>query len=335
MGSKIRCAVLGLGRLGYWHAENLAYKIPESSLEMVVDLIPGRAEEVARKLQVPRYTEDPRDALTSDEIDAVIIVTPTNTHVDMIKDAAKHEKHIFVEKPITETVEEAEEVIDVINENGVTCQVGFMRRFDPAYVEARKAIASGAIGKPVYFKAVTRDGNVPHESFIEHSGGIFLDVAIHDYDIARYLLNDDVHSVRSDGNILLESNAFMEKYRDVDQGMTTLRFKSGAAGDIETMRVGNYGYDIRGEVIGTEGALQIGTLRNSDIKLFRKNSASYDLIQDFPTRFADAYLEEMIHFLECVRDEKEVCCTAEDGKIALEIAMAARKSFNIGQTVII
>src|SRR5690625_4620346 len=138
MGSKIRCAVLGLGRLGYWHAENLAYKIPESSIEMVVDLIPGRAEEVASKLQVPRYTEDPRDALTNDEIDAVIIVTPTNTHVDMIKDAAKHEKHIFVEKPITETVEEAKEVIKVIKEYGVTCQVGFMRRFDPAYVEARK-----------------------------------------------------------------------------------------------------------------------------------------------------------------------------------------------------
>lgn len=335
MKESIKCAVLGLGRLGYWHAENLASKVLGAKLVKVIDPMEGRAEQVAKELGVNKWSQDPNEAFLDDEIDAVVIVTPTSTHAEMIKKAANHGKHVFVEKPVTQNVEQADEVIKAIEANRTFCQVGFMRRFDPAYVAAKKRIAAGDIGKPLYFKGVSRDGNVPHEDFIKNSGGIFLDVAIHDYDIARFLMEDDVHSIQCSGNILLESNGFMEKYQDVDQGLSTIRFKSGAAGDIETMRIAPYGYDIRGEVIGTEGAIQIGSMRENDIRLFTNNQTSYDLVQDFPARFLDAYLLEMIHFIDSLRKGEQPLCTAEDGKKALEIAEAATRSFNNGETVLL
>ncbi|MFJ7368813.1 Gfo/Idh/MocA family oxidoreductase [Lysinibacillus sp. NPDC098008] len=327
MVKEIRCAVLGLGRLGYWHAENIASKIQGAKLVKVIDPIEERAAEVARLLKVDAYGTDPKEAFEDDHIDAVIIVTPTSTHGDMIVQAAKHGKHIFVEKPITQTVVQADQVIAAVEAANVVCQVGFMRRFDPTYAEAQRRIAQGDIGKPLYFKAVSRDGNVPHESFIETSGGIFLDVAIHDYDIARFLMNDDVTNVQSTGNILLESNQFMAKYDDVDQGLTTLKFASGAAGEVETMRIAPYGYDIRAEIIGTEGVLQVGSLRQHNVTIFKNNTSSHDLIQDFPTKFKDAYEIEIQHFIHCLHTGEPVKCNIYDGKKALQIAEAATESF--------
>lgn len=333
MKEVIRCAVLGLGRLGYWHAENLASKVKGAKLVSVIDPLEGRAEQVARELGVEKWSRNPDDAFEDDNIDAVIIVTPTSTHADMIKRAAENGKEIFIEKPLTQELAEADEAIKAIQEHKITCQVGFMRRFDPAYAEAKKRIEAGDIGQPLYFKGVSRDGNVPHEEFIKHSGGIFLDVAIHDYDIARFLMNQEVTSITSTGNVLLESNNFMKKYNDVDQGLSYINFDSGAAGDVETMRIAPYAYDIRGEVIGTEGAIQIGSMRNNDVKIFTNKGSYNDLIQDFPTRFQNAYLLEMVHFIECLQKGEKPACTEIDGKAALEIAAAATKSFNTGETV--
>lgn len=333
MKEVIRCSVLGLGRLGYWHAESLASKVKGAKLVSVIDPLEGRAEQVARELGVEKWSRNPDDAFEDDNIDAVIIVTPTSTHADMIKRAAENGKQIFIEKPLTQELVEADEAIKVIREHKITCQVGFMRRFDPAYAEAKKRIEAGDIGQPLYFKGVSRDGNVPHEEFIKHSGGIFLDVAIHDYDIARFLMNQEVASITSTGNVLLESNNFMKKYNDVDQGLSYINFDSGAAGDIETMRIAPYAYDIRGEVIGTEGAIQIGSMRNNDVKIFTNKGSYNDLIQDFPTRFQNAYLLEMVHFIECLQKGEKPACTEIDGKAALEIAAAATKSFNTGETV--
>lgn len=335
MKEVINCSVLGLGRLGYWHAENLASKIKGAKLVSVIDPLEGRAEQVARELGVQKWSQNPNDAFEDDSIDAVIIVTPTSTHAEMIKLAAKNGKHVFTEKPLTQTLEEADEVLKAVRTQNITCQVGFMRRFDPAYAEAKKRIDAGDIGKPLYFKGVSRDGNVPHEEFIKHSGGIFLDVAIHDFDIARYLMNQEVQSITSRGNILLESNKFMEKYNDVDQGISYITFDSGATGDIETMRIAPYAYDIRGEVVGTEGAIQIGSMRHNDVKLFTKKGSSHDLVQDFPSRFRDAYLLEMIHFIECLRKGERPLCTEMDGIAALEISVAATNSYNTGETAYI
>ncbi|MBY0052166.1 inositol 2-dehydrogenase [Brevibacillus agri] len=331
MSGQVRTAVIGLGRLGYWHAENLATKVKGAQLVKVVDPLEGRAEQVARELGVPGWSKDPREVFEDANIDAVVLVTPTSTHAEMITQAATHGKQIFVEKPITQTVEEADEVIQVLNKHNVFCQVGFMRRFDPAYAEAKRRIAAGDIGKPLYFKGVSRDGNCPPAEFIKHSGGLFLDVAIHDYDIARFLMGTEVETVTATGNVLLHT--FMKDYHDVDQAVTTLTFASGAAGDIETMRIAPYGYDIRGEVIGTEGSIQIGSLRHHDVLLLTANASTHDIIPDFPTKFKDAYLLEMIHFIDAVQKRERPACTETDGKIALEIAAAATESFQTAKTV--
>lgn len=325
MGKRIRCAVLGLGRLGYWHAENLMTKIKGAELSCIADPFANQAEKVANELGVKNWTKDPSEVFANDELDAVIIATPTSTHASMIKQAATHKKHIFVEKPITHDLEESDEVIQVIQENRVYCQVGFMRRFDPAYTEAKRRILAGDIGKPIYFKGVSRDPGSPPAEFIKNSGGIFLDMSIHDYDIARFLMESEVTSVSSHGKILV--NTFMEEFHDVDQALTYLTFASGAAADIEASRNAFYGYDIRGEVIGTEGTIAIGSLRYHDVKVLTKKGSTHDIVPAFPERFADAYQRELSHFIECLQNGEEPAVTAVDGKMALEIAMAAKKSF--------
>jgi scyllo-inositol 2-dehydrogenase (NAD+) len=258
-------------------------------------------------------------------------VTPTSTHGDLVKRAAKAGKHIFVEKPLTQTVAEADEVIQTIHDHNVICQVGFMRRFDPAYDDAKKRIEAGDIGEPIYFKGITRDSGSPPAEFIKHSGGIFLDCSIHDYDIARYLLGAEITSVSGHGRILI--NDFMEEFNDVDQGISYIEFDSGAAGDVEASRNSPYGHDIRTEIIGTEGSLFIGTLRNQNVTVLNAKGSNYEIIPNFHTRFHDAYLLELQNFVDCVRNQEQPRVTAVDAKINMEVAIAATDSFLSGKPV--
>ncbi|SMO41499.1 Gfo/Idh/MocA family oxidoreductase [Melghirimyces algeriensis] len=331
MAKKIRCAVLGLGRLGYWHAENLSQRVRGGELIAVADPMEGRAEQVARDLGVPKWHQNPDDVFEDCGIDAVVIVTPTSTHADMIKKAVAHGKHVFVEKPITRTVEEAEEVIKAIDDRGVFCQVGFMRRFDPSYVEAKRRILAGDIGKPIYFKGITRDGIAPPPDFIKHSGGLYLDFSIHDYDSARFFLGGNVTTVSGLGSVV--EKKYVAEFNDVDQALTYLTFDSGAAADIEASRNAAYGYDIRAEIIGTEGAIQIGSMQHHDIKILAKNRSSYDIYPDFPSQFRDAYLMEMVSFIEHLQNDEKPNVNEVDGKIALEIAIAATKSYQTGTEI--
>lgn len=331
MKEQIRCAVLGLGRLGYWHAENLAPKVKEAKLVCVADRFANQAEKVALELGVGKSTKDANEVFEDPNIDAVVIATPTSTHAEMLEKAARNGKQIFIEKPLTNTLEEADRVIEAIQETGVRCQVGFMRRFDSAYMEAQKRIQAGDIGTPLYFKGVSRDPGSPPEEFIKNSGGIFLDMSIHDYDVARFLLGSEVTSVAAHGNVLF--HPFMEKYHDADQALTYLTFQSGAAADIEGSRNAFYGYDIRGEVIGSEGSIIIGSLKHHDVRILTKKGSTHDIIPAFPERFKDAYLNEIEHFIDCLRKNEQPAVTEIDGKIALEIAYAARASFETGKMI--
>ncbi|MFC7440303.1 inositol 2-dehydrogenase [Laceyella putida] len=331
MSKKIRCAVFGLGRLGYWHAENLSQRVKGAELVAVADPLEGRAKQVAHELGVPMWHQNPHDVFKNPDIDAVAIVTPTSTHAEMIKMAAAHGKHIFTEKPITQTLEEADEVIEAIQTNQVFCQVGFMRRFDPAYVEAKRRIEAGDIGKPIYFKGITRDGQTPPPDFIKHSGGLYLDFSIHDYDTARFFLGAEATSVTALGSVI--EKQYVAEFNDVDQALTYLTFDSGAAADIEASRNAAYGYDIRAEIIGTEGAIQIGSLRHHNIKVLTRKGCTHDIIPDFPSQFRDAYLLEMVSFIECLRNNQKPLVDEWDGKRALEIAVAATQAYQTGTTI--
>ncbi|MDQ1000757.1 scyllo-inositol 2-dehydrogenase (NAD+) [Neobacillus niacini] len=330
MTNKIRTAVFGLGRLGYWHAVNVS-RIRNAELAAVCDMNLESAQRVAKELEVSFYTANPDEIFQDDSIQAVIIASPTSTHFDLLKKAAESRKAIFVEKPLTLNLDEALEIQAIIEKNKNICQVGFMRRFDPAYDAAQKRIAAGDIGKPIYFRGISRDPQSPHEAFIAHSGGIFVDVSIHDFDIARYLMNSEITSVNANGSVL--KYPFVKKYSDVDQSLTYFEFASGAAGDAEASRNAYYGYDIRAEVIGTEGSIFIGNLRHHDIHILTKAGVTHDILPDFPERFVDAYNLELVDFYRVVNENSTPRVTVNDGVKALEISLAARESYQTGRKV--
>lgn len=330
MAKKIRTAVFGLGRLGYWHAVNVA-KNRNAELVSVCDVNFESAQRIAAELEVSKFTTNPEEIFQDETIEAVVIASPTSTHFDLLKRASETGKAIFVEKPLTIDLKESYEIKSIIEQNHTICQVGFMRRFDPAYDIAKKRIAAGDIGDPIYFRGISRDPVAPHEAFIKNSGGLFVDVSIHDFDIARYLMNSEVQSVSAHGRVL--KYPFMEKYNDVDQALTYIEFTSGAAGDAEASRNAYYGYDIRAEVIGTEGSIFIGNLRQHDIQILTKAGNTHDILPDFPTRFTDAYTLELEEFFKVVIDREVPRVTVDDGVKALEIAYAAKESFLSGNKV--
>jgi len=325
MNRKIRCAVIGLGRLGYWHAVNVKTKIQSAELVYICDRNEELAKKVSIELDVPNFTTNPSDIFSNDRIEAVIIASPTSTHFELLKEAAFSNKAVFVEKPLVSNLDEAKEIFAIMKRHNTICQVGFMRRFDPAYAEAKKRILRGDIGKPIYFRGISRDPASPPEEFIKNSGGIFIDMAIHDFDIARYLMESDVEAVSAHGKVL--KYPFMSKYQDVDQSLCYLEFESGAVGDVESSRNAHYGYDIRAEVIGTEGTIFIGGLRQHNIQVLTSSGAVHDIVQDFPTRFKDAYYLELEDFFNALLEGYQPKVTVEDGVKAQEIAVAAQESF--------
>ncbi|WP_050182467.1 Gfo/Idh/MocA family oxidoreductase [Domibacillus robiginosus] len=324
MGKRIRCAVLGLGRLGYWHALN-ASKIQNVEVTTVCDMDLKRAEKAAMELGVPKFTNNAEDIFQDDSIDAVIIATPTSTHFELLKKASNSKKAIFAEKPLTLTVQEAKEITKIIEDSKSFCQVGFMRRFDPAYAEAKRRIHAGDIGKPIYFRGISRDPQAPPPEYIKHSGGIITDVSIHDFDIARFLIDSEIQSVDTKGSIL--KYPFVSEYDDVDHALSFIRFTSGAAGDIEASRNAYYGYDIRAEVVGTEGTIQIGNaLNHHNVNILTKSGQTHDILPGFSERFATAYSLELDEFFSDVREGNDSKVTARDGLKALEVLVAANKS---------
>lgn len=329
----VNVAVLGLGRLGYAHTKNLLTEVHGAQLFMVVDPMPGRAEEVAQEFGIDHFSTEAKDALTHPDVDAVVIVTPTSTHAEMIEQAAANGKHIFVEKPLTLHLDESEAVSTIVEDAGVICQVGFMRRFDPGYADAKQRIMNGEIGRPLYFKGFTRDPGSPPAAFIKHSGGIFVDCSIHDYDIARYLFDSEITAVAAHGKVLKYD--FMKELGDIDHGLTYVEFENGAIGDMEVSRNSPYGYDIRAEVIGTEGSLFIGDLREQPVTVLNEQGSHFKVVPDFQTRFRVAYIEELKHFIHCIQTGSTPIVTDTDATQNLRIALAATHAMKTGQKIVV
>lgn len=320
----LKVAVIGLGRLGRWHAINLR-NIREIKVMSVCDHSLEVAQSVANELNIPHFTNNVDDIMANESIEGVVIVTSTSTHYDIISKAVSANKAIFVEKPLTIDMEESLAIQQQIKQTNTFCQVGFMRRFDSDYVEAKKIIAAGGIGKPLYFKGISRDPVAPEGSFISRSGGLFIDMCIHDYDLARFLMDDEVKAVSSFGSNIKYPE--LAQYGDVDQGLTYLQFVNGATGDIEGSRCAYYGYDIRTEIIGSEGTLLIGSSRKNNVNLLTKQGYSHAIIPMFPQRFESAYVNELSAFAHAVMEGKPSPVTVDDSLQALKIAYAATASF--------
>jgi myo-inositol 2-dehydrogenase/D-chiro-inositol 1-dehydrogenase len=290
----------------------------------LADVFPDELAAVAAKLNVGKKFADYRKLLELPEVDAVAICTPTNTHYQMILDAAAAGKHIFCEKPIDLEIEKIVKINAEVEKRGVQLMVGFNRRYDPNFLKVHDTVKAGGIGEPQILRITSRDPAPPPETYIRASGGIFLDMTIHDFDMARYLMGD-VTEVYARANVLVDPA--IGKAGDWDTVMVTLTFANGALGAIDNSRKAVYGYDQRVEVFGSEGMIAVkNNTHDNHMRLDREGTHSALPLDFFMDRYAESYLKEMEAFVDAVRNQRPAPVNGNDGLMAVLIGLAAAKS---------
>jgi inositol 2-dehydrogenase len=326
---KLGIGVLGVGEMGKRHAENLRRLVPHAQLVAVADVDGARARKVADELEIERSYASLEAMLEHKDIQAVLIATPDKFHADAVQAAARAGKDILCEKPLGLNLESAQAALRAVADAGVRLQVGFMRRYDPAYVAAAKRIEAGEIGEPVVFKSVGRDKDMPplkaYQSRI--NGMLFFNSTIHDFDLARWLTHDEVSEVHSFGTVSIRPE--IAEFGDVVAASVNLRFGRGAIGNIESYVQCLYGYDVRTEIVGSKGSILIGGLRQNSATFFKASDGSYELEDHFLSRFREAYVAEAIDFVDTILSDRAPRVTGEDGLRAVEIAVAAEKSLHV------
>lgn len=319
--------------LGKRHAENLRRAIPEAQLLAVADSDPKRAAQVAAELEVEHYAENPESVVARKDIQAVVIASPSKFHAELIQLSAAAGKHVFCEKPIALTPEDAQSTLKAVAKAGVQLQIGFMRRYDPAYASAKQRVDAGEIGDPIMFKSLGRDRQPPPPGFYQGdvNGTLFSDSAIHDFDLARWLMKDEIVEVQSYAGLLACPE--LAQFGAIDACLVNVKFTRGGIGNIEAYRKSNYGYDIRTEIVGTQGTIQIGYLPSNSQLVLTSSGAAYEMVDHWLARFADAYLAELRDFVQVIRSGGSPRVTGLDGLRALEAAVAAEQSYRESRPV--
>ncbi|MFY9984950.1 MAG: inositol 2-dehydrogenase [Chthoniobacterales bacterium] len=326
---RTRVALLGAGRIGQEHARTLIGS-PSVSLTTVCDAILEAAEKIAAKAPGAKAISDPAEVFASKEIDAVVICTPTGTHADLIEAGARSGKAVFCEKPVALDLERTKKALHAVEQAAIPFQIGFQRRFDTGYAEARRKIDRNLIGRIDQFRSVGRDPAPPPRAYLETSGGLFLDQMIHEIDLARFLVGE-VESVSAWGAARFLKDA--ADFGDVDTATTLLRFKNGALGVIENSRRAIYGYDIVTEVFGERGKLVVHAERKSPLRHYREGGSEEDHFYFFMDRFKDAFQAELESFFACVQEGRPPTPGAVDAVEALRIGIAATRSHKEGRVV--
>jgi inositol 2-dehydrogenase len=334
----IRVAVIGLGRMGRFYAQTLARLGPRVELYAVADPDPRARAAVQAELGLTRVFDRPEAVLALKEVDALVIATPTSTHAQVLIAAAQagRLKAIFSEKPLALSLADTRAVIDAVESAGILLQVGFMRRFDPGYRQAYDSIKAGQIGRPVTFKGVGRDPTCPPLDYANpaHSGGLVVDMGIHDFDLARWLMSSEVVRVSAEGTLLACDQ--LAAFGDIDNAVINLRFENGAIGNVDLSRNARYGYDVRTEVLGTDGAIIVGGLSEpavNGVQQFAPAAAQVDDTPFFVRRFAAAYTAEIEYFVDCLEQGQQPSVGGKDALAAIEIAQAATLSWQSGRPV--
>ena len=331
---KLAIGLMGAGRLGRVYARDLASRIAETKLVAIADPAGSLAADVAAEFDVPKHYTDPLALIDDPAVDALVIVSPTDTHRELVIAAAARKKPTFCEKPPSIAMDAAEEMRRAIAASGMFFQMGFMRRFDAGYASAKKQIEEGRIGTPLVFKATSRDPFRPSLEYAnpKSSGGMLLDMGIHDFDLARWFMGG-VRSVATIGATIAYPE--LATVGDIDNAITILTFASGKLGVVDLSRSGIYGYDISTEILGLEGTLKIGYLRETPVMLMTKNSVAHDVVPYFMERFRDAYTTQLQNFAQNVLHERPAPITIVDGLEALRIGVAATRAHETGRTVVV
>ena len=324
---KVSAALVGAGRMAQTHVKALR-AVPELELIAVCDPVPENAARLAQALGVAVKTLE--ETLTDPELDAVIITAPTQAHAALIQRAAEAGKHIFVEKPLTATLAEAKDIVQVVQKTQVQCQVGFQRRFDPAYVEAKRAITAGELGQLLSFRGVSRDPSPPRLEFLKTSGGLMLDLGIHDLDTMRFLVGE-VAEVYAAGSV--QKMPELAEYGLFDSAVATIRFENGALGTLELGLHTVYGYEIRADILGERGRLQLEMTSPLNMTRYTAEGKVQRGPQNFEERFLEAYTAELRAFALCLLENRPVTPDAADAAKTLELALAAQRALETSQTV--
>jgi scyllo-inositol 2-dehydrogenase (NAD+) len=333
MARRLNVGLIGAGRLGRVYARDLAGRIPETRLVAVADPAGTLANDTAAEFDIARHYTDPIALIDDSAVDAVVIVTPTHVHREQVIAVADRQKPTFCEKPPALSLTEVADMKSAIERSGMFFQMGFMRRFDAGYAAAKKQIESGRIGTPLVFKATSRDPFRPSLEYAnpKSSGGMLIDMGIHDFDLARWFMGD-VRTVSAIGATIAYPE--LETVGDIDNAIASLTFASGKLGVVDLTRSGIYGYDIATEILGLEGTIRIGYLRETPIVVMTKaNGVSHDTVPYFMERFRDAYTNQLQNFAQNVLNDREPPITIDDGLEALRIGVAATRARETGTTV--
>jgi len=329
---RIKIGVIGAGRIGRLHAENLTYRIPEAEVVAVADLFEAAAERCAKELGISKTFGDPSQVFEDPDVDAVLICSSTNTHASLIEQAAEAGKHIFCEKPIALDLEAIDRALEAVKKAEVLLQVGFNRRFDPNFRRAQELVTQGVIGKPHVLRITSRDPEPPPLDYIKVSGGIFLDMTIHDFDMARFMMGDEVEEVYAVGAVLVDSR--IGELGDIDTAAVTLRFRGGAMGVIDNSRRAAYGYDQRAEVFGEKGTIVVSNPKpDTTVLSDTQGNHTPPLLHFFVERYTDSYIAEMQEFIGCLQEGREPPVTGIDGKVSVVMGYAAQRSYEEGRPV--
>lgn len=319
----IRFGVIGLGRMGALHASNLAGHIAGASLV-------AAAVDAQHKAQLDRsggapceVTSDVAALVARPDIDAVVIASPSSLHAEHIALAIDHRKPVFCEKPLCDTLTAARETAQAVASSGIPFQIAFQRRFDPSYANAEALIRAGQIGQPEMFRGISAD-RIPPVSYLRTSGGLFIDLGIHDIDAARFLMGDEIVAVAAIGAVQVEPE--LRTFNDYDYGVISLRFQQGGIGIIQNAWRAPYGYDIRAEVHGSEGKVIAELDAESPTVLYRAGRKEQARHIEFTERFAAAYAAELQAFADCLQRDQAPSPTVWDGLAAIEVAHAATES---------
>lgn len=329
--SRLNIGLIGLGRLGQVYARDLSSRIACTRLVAVADVDRKAVDATVQQYGVRGYPEL-GGLLADKEVDAFVIVSPTHLHASQTAECAKTGKPVFCEKPPSISLDQALFMKKAVEDSGIFFQLGFMRRFDAGYAAAKRRIADGAIGEPVVFKATSRDPFRPSVEYAnpKSSGGMIVDMGIHDFDLARWFMGE-VRRVTAIGGVLAYPE--LGEVGDIDNAVVTLEFASGKLGVVDLTRNGIYGYDITTELLGTGGTLRIGYLRETPLMVMTKNAVTHDTVPYFMERFRDAYTVQLENFAENVLQGRPAPITVDDGVEALRVALAATRARETGQPV--
>ena len=331
---QLKVGIIGAGRIGSLHAKSICYNVPTAKVVGITDVFAENAKKVADELGIEKVYADYKEMLADPEVEAVLVCSSTDTHADIAIEAAKAGKHIFCEKPVDLTPSKVEAVIAAVKEAGVKLQVGFNRRFDHNFANIRSMVNDGKIGDVHIVKITSRDPEPPSAQYAAVSGGMFIDMTIHDFDMACFMAGSEVTEVYANATCLVDPA--IGEAGDVDTAIISLKFANGAIGVIDNSRRAAYGYDQRVEVFGSKGAAMASNDTPTNVVYMGADGVVADKpLYFFLERYMQSFRDEMLQFVDAVLEDKPVPATGVDGLNAILIALAAKKSVAEGRPVLI